>query len=460
MSQLHRFLKSLSAGELQLVKELRLIGKEQAVFNYKLSYIRKELPDPEMICSELGISASHLYKINSVLLNKFYGTLVPSGGLQLLEFLKHKGHFVLLKSEASTQEKQLKKFKPGKKILEKFYLGLFHLFIDFPYKYYDKKTVSELGKKYVQSREKISLSDELYVRYHILFADINRCAASKNPGRALGIDFKSELKKEDELKKGKHFLALYYLYRSAASWYSYYEKDGQKKLVYLKKAMELKDKIAWFFEIDIAGFLKLLYADALFAEGELVKAFGEYSAAFKTGVDENMFGYYYFCEQFSLLKIINRDFTGAQKLLEDVFAGCIERGSDIFATRGSLAFAKLFIASGNLKEAIHYITAGFSINEKSFYQPFDIQLRVLENIYFLMKEDFDFALKLARRNFKYAEGQPQKQMMKDYLRFWTALAEFARLKKKRKDVGSELIDELNQFGKKYMNLYCGIQAWN
>ncbi|MBC7861475.1 MAG: hypothetical protein IAF38_00790 [Bacteroidia bacterium] len=456
MSQLHRFLKSLGEEELRTVKTVRLIGKEQALFNYTLSYLQKEIPEPEEICTALEISSSHLYKINSVLLNKFYCALVPAGGIALLEYLKQKGHFVLLRSEASTQEKQLQKFKPGKKILEKFYLGLFHLFIDFPFKYYDKKQVLESGKKYLEAKEKKTLSDELYVQYHVLFADVNRCAASKNPTRSLGFDLKAEIKKEEELKKGKHFLALYYLYRAAASWYSYYEKDGKKKLFYLEKAMGLKEQIAWFFEIDIKSFLQLLFADALFMEGELERANKEYALAFKNGVEENMYGYYYFCEQYVLLKIIHKDIDGAKKMLDEVFSPCIAQGMDIFATRGALSYAKLFLASGELKEAIHYINVGFGINEKSFYLPFDIQLRLLETIYFIFKKDFEFSLKLSKRNLKFTEAQEEKKILTDYLKLWEDLSELARLKKKEKDLPDELKNSIAAFNTKYVNLYCGV----
>jgi hypothetical protein len=456
MSQLHKFIDSLNAAELNALQQVRLIGKEKSVFDLTFSYRNKNFPEPDEICDQLEISPAHLYKINSVLLNKSYGVLVPAGGLRLLEYLKQKGQFILIRSEARTQEKQLLQLRTGKNILEKFYLGLFHLFIDFPFRYYDKKLVDEYGKKYLESKVSRNKSDDLYVHYHKLFADVNRCAASRNPIRSFATDFRSELQQENILKREKHYLALYYLHRAEASWYTLYEPNHQKKLAALEKAIKLKDKIAWFFEIDIGGFLQLLYADALLTGNEPEKALEVYNEVFKKGLSENMFGYYYFCEQYALLKIINKEMDAAQKFLDTVFSSCIKQGLDIFASRGALAYAKLFLAKKQFKDAVHYINTGYSINEKNYYLPFEVQLRLLETIAFAGKKEYDFALKLCRRNLKFAENPGEKKILEEYILFWTGLEELLKLRKKNKEAESELIGTIKQFSDKYRNLYCGL----
>jgi hypothetical protein len=432
-----------------------LIGKEKLVLDYTRKFLEKEMPDIPQVAVTLNISETHYYKINSILLRKAYTLLVPRQGTELLQFLKRKNLFNLLRHEILFQDKKtVSKLTAPEQ--EKFFLSCFHYLIDLPYKYYDKKLITTFGKKYIDSRQDKTGSDELYIKFHTLFADLNRIAAKKNPRKFLNVTLEELLKYEKELEASRHHLATYYLYRSICSYYSYYDKNPQKVLEYIKKAILLEDQIASFFPIDISLFLQLLLADALFANNNIEEAENIYKKAFEQGVDENIYGYYFHCEQYVLVSIIRKKFTQAKELLDKVFQPCINNRLDIYATRGAMCYVKFYLSTADLKKALAYLNVAKVNNEKTFYLPFDVQLRVLENIYFFLKKDYDFSFQLANKNIKFLKAQEQTDIFENYLLLWKTIIGMLHAIMKKSPMNQELIKDYNFLNQRYTNLYCGL----
>ncbi len=453
MSQLHSLLQSLNKNEIALIKSKRLIGKEKELFGFICSYANSALPDTEIVLKKVNLSNSHYYKIHSILLKKCYDWLVPTNTLDLLLFLKRKNLFNLLRHEILAQEKHLKKNISESEI---FYLKCFHLFIDFPYKYYDKELTDSFGAKYLKNKKVATETDKLYVKYHKLFSDVNRIAAKKNPIKALGISINDLYTEEKKLEKTTHHLAKYYLYRSICSYYTYYEKNNSKVIEYLKKGIALKKHIAYFFPINIVQFLELLYADALFTNNNISEASEIYHSTFSSGVSEDMYGYHYHYEQFCLILIIENKFDSALSILNTTFQPCIDNKMDIYATRGAMTYAKLFISNNDLKNALTYLNIAKIINEKAFYLPFDIQLRVIENIYFFMKKDYEFAHQLATKNIKFLRSQEQGKIFDDYILLWKFIQSLINCIFKKVAMDKVLEDEFEYLHLRYINLYCNL----
>ena len=150
MSQLHLFLNTLKEPEKKSLGNMNLRGKEREAFEYTLRFLRKEFPESDKVIQDLGVTKTHMYKLNSVLLSKCYQCLFPNDIFLLLAYLKQNGLYVLMRTEAKAAEKELlENLSPKEK--EDFYLRLFHLFIDVPYKYFDKKIVLEYGDKYLKA---------------------------------------------------------------------------------------------------------------------------------------------------------------------------------------------------------------------------------------------------------------------------------------------------------------------
>jgi tetratricopeptide (TPR) repeat protein len=169
-----------------------------------------------------------------------------------------------------------------------------------------------------------------------------------------------------------------------------------------------------------------------------------------------MYGYYYHCEQYILVLIIQKQFEKAQELLDLVFEPCIKNKVDIYATRGAMSYVKLYLSNGDLKSALKYLNIAKVINEKTFYLPFDVQLRVLENIYFFLKEDFDFAYQLANRNIKFIRSQEENPVLGDYILIWKMLVNLINKILKEEPISKELISENKKLHELYSNLYCNL----
>jgi hypothetical protein len=446
MSWLHSLINSLDTKEIERLKNFSLLGKEKNVLDAHLASAKQEAPSLKDLCKNLDISETHYYKINSILIDKLLHFFAPEDQLGVLNWLRKKELYALLKYEIKTQLKQ--------KHSSDYFLYSFRLLIDLPFKFYDEKLTDLNGKAYLASLEKCSDADRLYVKHHQIFADCNRSAAGKNPLKEFSISESDLLDMEKSLRKQKHYLAQYYCYRTLCNYYIYYKRNPTLSLAYLTKAIQLKDQIAPFFPINIHQFLRLLYADALLGFNETEKAYALYTEVFDEEIKEDMYGYYYHCEQFAIAAILLSKFDKAERLLHKYFDLCIERKNDIYATRGALSFAKLFLSKKEYKKALIYIQLGNSINEKSYYLPFEIQLRVLENMYFILIEEYDFAAQLAKRNTKFIVNQKSPELSKNYRQLFSQLLSLIACIEKKKAPGNAMIEQYKVLEQNFRNVYC------
>lgn len=455
MNWIHAFINSLNNAELKKLSELKLIGKEKELADFFISCQNRELPDAEEICKKFEISATHYYKICSVLLNKFYNALTDAENpFNLFYFLISKGLYAHFKGAVLLAEKRVLKEK--KIDIASFYLKTFHLLLDIPYRFFDEKLRNRFAENYLKHKQNVSIADKEYIKYHCIYNDINIAAARKNPTRHLKTDVKKLLSNEKKLKENNCYLALYYLYRTICSYYSYFEKNPQQVIVYLQKAIGLKDYIKDFFPVNINHFLNLLYADALFVNNQTEEALSIYRKILESGVEKNMYGYYYHYEQYVLLNIIHENFSETERILEEQFQPCIKNKMDIYATRGAMSYAKLFLSKGDYKKAMEYIRIGNNINEKSFYLPFDIQLRVLENMALLIKGDYSFAKKQAQKNSKFIASQKEQQLLKDYIDLWSLIIRLCNVALKKEQVSKDIFQEAERLNQIFISLYANL----
>ncbi len=455
MNWIHAFINSLNDAEVKKLSEIKLIGKEKELADFFISCQNRELPEAEKICKKFQISATHYYKICSVLLNKFYNTLTDAENpFNLFYFLIGKGLYAHFKGAVLLAEKRVLKEK--KIDIATFYLNTFHLLLDIPYRFFDEKLRNRFAENYLKYKQNVSIADKEYIKYHCIYNDTNIAAARKNPTRHLKIDVKNLLKNEKKLIENNCYLALYYLYRTICSYYSYFEKNPQEVIVYLQKAIGLKDYIKDFFPVNINHFLNLLYADALFVNNQTAEALAIYRQILESGIEKNMYGYYYHYEQYVLLNIIHEKYSEAERILEEQFQYCIKNKMDIYATRGAMSYAKLFLSKGDYKNAMEYIRIGNNINEKSFYLPFDIQLRVLENIAMLLKGDFSFAKKQAKKNINFVASQKEKQLLKDYLDLWQLIIKLCDIAVKKVQNSNEITKETERLNQIFISLYANL----
>lgn len=428
MSWLHQLLNSLNTDEINSLQSISFRGKEKEVFKIYLAHLNLNTPEKEEICTRLEITNTHLYKIKSVLVNKIYSHFFKEDIIMLLEFLSSRQLYNLLKTEILQHIKEIESSKYVNK--EKILLELFKKAIDLPHSCYDEKLVKIVSDKYLEFKMDSNEADKNYIIFHKLFADCNRFASAPKSRKNFSINENDLFEFEKELIQQKHHLALYYLYRTFISFYTYYDPNPELQLVYLEKAISLKGEIKKFFSIDIAMFLELLKADFLFRNKRFVEAYKIYDSIFSKGLEKEMYGYLYHCEQFALVAIILKYYTKAETFLNKIFTQHIAAKEGIFATRGLLAFSKLFLSLGNTKKALHKINLANEINKKSFYLPFDLQIRVLECLAFYFKRDFDFTKQLIQLNTKYLSTLGSKKSYELYYKFCSLLSSVICCKEK------------------------------
>lgn len=452
-SQLVRFLKALTSEERQkLVSGIELKGKEKQFFDTVLASLNSSDEEDNRLLQELNVSQSYFHKVSSVLLNKSYRFFFPEYSLALLTFLRNKTLYTHYKHEFLQQEKKLGHVVNDQSLAD-YYLKVFHNLIELPFTVYDEQLVSLAGQRYLACLPGPDTSMALYVDRHMLFSDINRLSARKNRKLSdrLTLDYLNQ--KLTEIENSRHYLALYYTYRSFVSYFTYIEPDYLKAEAYLLKAMNYKEHIAWFFPINIVKFLDLMYADMLFFNTRIQEAAALYETIFRQPLEKEMYGYYYHCEQWVLINIITEQYERAADILEQYFRQPIELKLDIYATRGAMSFTKLYLSKGMLKEALEYLNVSKGLNETAVYHPFEFQIRVLELMYFFLKKDFDFAEHLCQRNLKTILASGEKKRYHIYVKFYRLSLKLLHATRTTRRISTHLMEEFREVERLMENLY-------
>lgn len=450
MSWLHQLLNSLNTEEINSLQTIAFKGKEKEVFTIYLNKQNCEEPEKQVICASLNITSTHFYKINSVIIEKIYKHFFKDNVLDLIEFLSNRHLFNLLKTEIIHYIKNIKKHSEN---CDKILLEFFRKSIDFPFNFYDEKLVNNVGEKYLLCKKNRTDADDDYVFFHKLFADCNRFAATRKPEKYFTYNA-SQLKAfETKLIAKKHYLALYYLYRTFVNYYSFYETNAEIQMVYLEKAINLKHQIKNYFPIDIGVLLDLLKADVLFSNKKFEQSFSLYESLFNKGVDKEVYGYLYHCEQFALIATILKFYNKAEIIINNTFYSAIEYKEGVFATRGLLAYSKLYMATGEYKKAIQKLNLAMEINQKSFYLPFDLQIRVLECLLFYFKKDYDFCKQLIQRNQKFLISLSSKKKYEIYFKFCSVVSHLISSKERNQSITNSIKLDIDNLHYELVDVY-------
>lgn len=418
MSWLHQILSTLDAQELNRVREMKLRGREKSMLDLMLRYRELMPPDVDQVCIKIQITKSHFYKINSVLIDKVANALEGNTPLNRIRLFNRKFLYNLLKSEILQVVKRKDLHQGTDKEQAEFWLECFRLLIDLPYKFYEDELVNHVVQRYLQAEKDKPEESRIYVAMHRLFCDCNRYAASRNPEKLFAYNKTDLLRMEEDLAPKNLHLPLYYLYRTFVSYHTYYSKDVKMQLVYLQKAIALKEEIRSFFPIDLDMFLSLLLADILFSNRHISEAFEQYRIQFSMGIPKDMYGYFYHCEQYAILCMLEQKLDMAQLVLDRNFASLVQRKEDVYATRGALSYAKLALCTGDYKGCLQYLSIARDINDKAYYLPFELQIRLLECSAFFLKQEFDFTRQLIYRNQKFLLSLAKRFQYADYAHFF------------------------------------------
>lgn len=404
MSQLQAFLNVLQPNEINKLKKVRLIGKEKRVFDFIYSYRYKELPDVEMICDEIGITTTHFYKICSVLMDKFYEELIPGRGYNLLFYLNRKDLYSHFTHEMLMQEKELLKSGASKSEIELFYSRCFELLQRVSAKNLDEDLILSYGEKYLKSKNNKIEHDEYFVRNSYLATKLYLLKATRKDIETSKEIFEELTKTEAVLANSKNIKAKFQLNKAMSVYYNHSTGEPQKVIQYLNQNLKLIEANKAEFGEEELALTKCKIAEMYYMDSDFDKSFSEYFTNFNL-YREVLLNDFYHHAKFAQVALIVGKYDFAKEIIENRFNIFIESKQPGTGTMGSLLFAKYYLLTGEHATANKYIQQAKKLISKSFYIQYEFETRILENIYFILRDDVKQAKSLLKKNIKFMNSK-------------------------------------------------------
>lgn len=453
MNYLHDLINVLKESELELLRALELPQRQRNVLHTMLSFRHRELPQVPELLKALEMSSQHFYKVNSVLLDKCYEKFVPQRGAQLLSFLAVKDLYRHLYHEMRLQEKKLLKTSPGE--IAEFYQQCFELLQSQSVKNFNEDAIREFGAKYLAAKKDKTYGDELYIEARLLRSEIISIGARAQNVEERERIFKKVSALEERFKNVAHPLARYWLHHAWAQYYAALhegEDFAQHMLGHLLKALEICEDSPEICKGGDRAFTVSKIAEAYYGESDFTKAFEMYDGLFKSGEIESQKRFYH-TTKFVQICIILGEYARAQELLDDQFGVYIASREKAMTTMGSISYAKLYLASGDLLKAKESIDLGFELNTKNYYVQYEIELRNLQNTYFFLKEEWELAEDLARRNLKFLTSKGFTMETSAYGYFYKMVLAFINMKLHKVKFPEVLEERYAQYQHSYFAVY-------
>ena len=452
MSQLQAFLNVLQTSELNKIKKVRIIGKEKKVFDYIYAYRHKELPEVEKICNDLGITSTHFYKICSVLMDKFYDELIPERGYNLLYFLNRKDLYSHFTHEMLMQEKEMVKEGVSKAELEEFYLKGFTFLQRVFAKNLDEELILKYGEKYLSAKTNKQEHDEYYVRCSYLATKLFLLKATKKDIET-SVEVLNELEKiEKVLEKTSNILAKFQMNRAFSVYFNHCSSHPQKVISYLNDNLRLIEASPELFTREEQVLIKCKIAEMYYMDSDFDKAFHEYFVNFQLYSDVLNNDFYHHAK-FAQVALIVEKYDFAKELIENRFNVFIESKQAGIGTMGSLLLAKYYLLKGPNANALKYIQLAKKLIGKSFYIQYELEARILENIYFILRKDMKSAKSLLKKNIKFMNSKGFNLKNSEMIYVFVLLQEILKSDFKEKRFTNRLQNKYNLLHKSYAAVY-------
>lgn len=452
MSQLQAFLNVLQPNELQQLKKIRLIGKEKIVFDYLYSYRHKELPPVEQVCSDIGITTSHFYKICSVLMDKFYEDLVPERGYQLLYYLNRKDLYSHFTHEMLMQEKEMLKLGVSKGEMEQFYYKCFQLLQRVSAKNLDEELILSYGDKYLKHKVNKVEHDEYMVRCSFLATKLYVLKATRKDIETAKSILDELLEIEVILAGSKNFYAKYQLNRAFSVFYNHCSGEPQKVIHYLNENLKIIEAHSTVFNREELALNKCKIAEMYYMDSQFERSFQEYFTHFQIYADV-MANDFYHHAKFAQVALIVSKYDFAKELIESRFNLFIESKQTGTGTMGCLLLAKYYLLAGPYSLANKYIQLAKKLISKSFYIQYEFETRILENMYFIFQNDTKTAQSLLKKNVKYMNSKGFNLKNSEMIHVFVLLQEILKADNKDKKFGTRLQSKFDLLQKSYAAVY-------
>ncbi|HYM35232.1 MAG TPA: hypothetical protein VET48_07520, partial [Steroidobacteraceae bacterium] len=222
MSLFTEFVSTLLPDERNVLAELPVRGKQSAILHAVVKnplndeHLRKEM-------AKLKVSPAYLHSVQSALLRRAYDLFVPSGGIDLLLFLRIRGLDVHFKHELNTQERALEAHNASLEERHEFYLRLLNLLFAVSTLRFEPKLILAVLSLYERTIVIPHPDDKLHIRICKALAEVVSTSGSptridRTPRRKDVLERLTALK--DELGESDHHLARYHIDYAFAVYYA------------------------------------------------------------------------------------------------------------------------------------------------------------------------------------------------------------------------------------------------
>ncbi|HVZ37906.1 MAG TPA: hypothetical protein VHI13_01415 [Candidatus Kapabacteria bacterium] len=401
MNYLYNYLALLTREEIARTAALRLAARERDVLDALIAVRAEAAPDRDAVVRSLGISSTHFDKICSRLLRQVYHAIVPEGGMALLYDLNRRVLQNNFMHELRRQEKEL----AGADVAERarFYMTCFNLMGRVSRIQYNEKLMADLAGQY--HRLMPSPDNAVYFEACMIGAMIWNAAALGSNRAVLETVLKRL--EANAARIGTHIgpLALYKQYQAYALYFAQLDEQPADRLTYLERAADLCRRHPDVFEEEERVLAECKIAEShYFNSSDLEHAYRLYARQFRDHAAILARDYYH-TTKFIQLAIIRRRFGRAEQLLRQRFGLHLSSAHESIGTMGAISWAKLMLASGRAAQAKRYLDFGFAHNRKNFFVQYEIELRLLEAIYFALEGKDEFVERLAEKNLKYLRSK-------------------------------------------------------
>lgn len=396
----------LTPEEVEKLKRMNVAGKEEEVLDILLKHKNKTEPGNELITSKLGISNAFCDKIKSVLLDKSYKQLTTGTNTEIINFLSKKACLPhLMKREILLEEKKLTKQKTGDEDFFNFYKEAFRQYTNLSYRYYDEEFATVLYKKISRfslfsSRDMLEMKGKM-VWMHLSGAGIKaevRIPEVKYVLLKRIADYEKQAK-DTGLVFGQFMV--HYLY---GFLFGLSGLEASKSLEHYQKMHALFNQPGHDLTEDNLYTAESRLAEALYFCDKHEEAFNLYEIFFKK-YGAKARSSLYALAKFIQLGVITENYDTAFYMLQQYMDVHLKATTGTGNIMASLCYAKYYLCKGDLDKGYEYVKLGQKFNPKNLYVQYEIELRNLENAYFYLKGDIEFARTLARKNLKFLQSK-------------------------------------------------------
>jgi hypothetical protein len=398
MSLLTDLINTCSEEEAKLLNSgPYLSGKEKLVFEFILHNKSDPGISKQEAMIKFGLSSTHFDKINNVLLRKCY-KILGGEGVELLHYLNQK---LLIKN--LLHEVKLIDRRPGGKESGASIKLLFDMVAGVPAKYFNYKQACNYGDRLI-AISKNEIGTKIYVECRILYAQLNIVRHGK-PSTDKLKKFQAKIAALQNIKNSIHIdpeIKLW-IYKTLAFFFIRINRDPQLHIHYLKKIklvyeenflLPLKEKAindcniaSYYYDTNEIGKAQTCYTEA----------FSKYSHLLSSELRHT--------SRYIEICILLEDYKRGEMIYRKWMRPVLITEHEVFGVLAALTYAKYLIHTGKYNTAIKILQKGKLLNSRMVYYKYDIELRMLENLIFTLRKDYDFAMELALKNLKYISSQ-------------------------------------------------------